>query len=95
MHADETGTRVRTTGHWVHTLATSLLTLVGVPQAWHRGHQRHRGVPAVTAAGGTRPGHKAWDLATRMRRDADQVLLLDGHPGAAHEQHCRTSAPGW
>jgi transposase len=30
VHADETGTRVRTTKHWMHTLTTNLLTLVAV-----------------------------------------------------------------
>ena len=28
VHADETGTRVRTTKHWMHTLTTNLLTLI-------------------------------------------------------------------
>lgn len=30
LNADETGTRVRTTKHWVHTVTTGLLTLVAV-----------------------------------------------------------------
>ena len=30
VHADETGTRVRTTKHWVHTVTTGLLTLLAV-----------------------------------------------------------------
>ena len=30
VHADETGTRVRTTKHWMHTLTTRLLTLIVV-----------------------------------------------------------------
>ena len=30
VHADETGTRVRTTKHWMHTLAANLLTLIAV-----------------------------------------------------------------
>jgi transposase len=30
LHADETGTRVRTTKHWVHTVCSGLLTLIAV-----------------------------------------------------------------
>jgi transposase len=30
VHADETGTRVRTTKHWMHTVSTRLLTLIAV-----------------------------------------------------------------
>ena len=30
VHADETGTRVRTVKHWMHTLSTRLLTLIAV-----------------------------------------------------------------
>ena len=30
VHADETGTRVRVTKHWVHTVTTNLLTLIAV-----------------------------------------------------------------
>jgi len=30
VHADETGTRVGTSRHWVHTLSTNLLTLLAV-----------------------------------------------------------------
>jgi transposase len=43
VHADETGTQVRTTKHWVHTLTTNLLTLLVV-------HPR-RGVEALNDIG--------------------------------------------
>lgn len=43
LHADETGTQVGTTKHWMHTLTTNLLTLVAV-------HPR-RGVEAIRDIG--------------------------------------------
>ena len=43
VHADETGTRVRTTRHWVHTLTTNLLTLLAV-------HPK-RGIDAINDIG--------------------------------------------
>ena len=43
LHADETGARVGTTKHWMHTLTTNLLTLIAV-------HPK-RGVEAIKAIG--------------------------------------------
>lgn len=43
VHADETGTRVRTTRHWVHTVTTGALTLIAVDP--------RRGADALEAIG--------------------------------------------
>ncbi len=64
VHADETGTAVGTTKHWVHTLTTKLLTLIAV-------HPR-RGIEALTDIGvlalyaGTvvHDGYASYDLFT-------------------------------
>ena len=43
LHADETGTAVLTTKHWIHTLTTNLLTLIAVhPRRGRRSLRRHR-----------------------------------------------------
>jgi len=57
VHADETGTRVRTTRHWVHTLTTNLLTLLAV-------HPR-RGIDAINDIG-VLPAYTPHDRPRRM-----------------------------
>ena len=81
VHADETGTRVRTTKHWMHTLATGMLTLVAV--------HRRRGVKAFEAIG-VIPGYKGtivhdgwapyevYDEATHAQCGAHVLRHLDG-----------------
>jgi len=51
VHADETGTRVGTTKHWMHTLTTNLLTLIAVHPK--RGVEAFRDIGVIPAYGGT------------------------------------------
>lgn len=51
VHADETGTAVRTTKHWVHTLTTNLLTLLVVHPK--RGQEALRDIGVVPGYAGT------------------------------------------
>jgi len=51
VHADETGTRVLTTKHWMHTLTTNLLTLIACHPK--RGVEAFRDIGVIPAYRGT------------------------------------------
>jgi transposase len=61
LHADETGTRVRTTKHWVHTLCSGLLTLIAVHPK--RGRQALEDIGVLGAYAGTlvHDGYASYD----------------------------------
>jgi transposase len=62
VHADETGTRVRTTKHWMHTLTTRLLTLIVVHPK--RGIEALNDIGVLGAYCGTivHDGYASYDL---------------------------------
>jgi transposase len=64
VHADETGTRVRTIKHWMHTLSTELLTLIAVHP--HRGIKALTDIGVLADFGGTivHDGYASYDLFT-------------------------------
>jgi transposase len=91
VHADETGTRIGVTKHWVHTLSTRLLTLLVV-------HPK-RGVEALVdmgAPGGRRPAPGEWReqsaivpssrLSPWVGRWADAAVRSAAKAGAAEQQ---------
>ncbi|MHB1535083.1 MAG: IS66 family transposase [Acidimicrobiales bacterium] len=57
VHADETGTAVRTTKHWMHTLTTNLLTLIAVHPK--RGQEALRDIGVIGGYHGT-VVHDGW-----------------------------------
>jgi transposase len=61
LHADETGTRVRTTKHWVHTVCGGLLTLIAVHPK--RGRQALEDIGVLAAYAGTlvHDGYASYD----------------------------------
>src|SRR5207237_3404595 len=62
VHADETGTRVRTTKHWMHTLSTRLLTLIAVHPKRGREALDDIGVLACYAGTIVHDGYASYDL---------------------------------
>jgi transposase len=62
LHADETGTAVLTTKHWVHTLTTNLLTLVAIHPK--RGVEALEDIGVLTLYAGTlvHDGYASYDL---------------------------------
>jgi transposase len=61
LHADETGTRVRTVKHWVHTVCCGLLTLIAVHPK--RGRQALEDIGVLGAYAGTlvHDGYASYD----------------------------------
>lgn len=61
LHADETGTRVRTTKHWVHTVCSGLLTLIAVHPK--RGRQAIEDIGVLSAYAGAlvHDGYASYD----------------------------------
>lgn len=61
---DETGTRVRTTKHWMHTVSAELLTLIAVHR--RRGVEALRDIGVLAAFDGTivHDGYASYDLFT-------------------------------
>jgi transposase len=61
LHADETGTRVRTVKHWVHTVCSGLLTLIAVHPK--RGRQAIEDIGVLGAYAGTlvHDGYASYD----------------------------------
>jgi transposase len=61
LHADETGTRVRTTKHWVHTVCSGLLTLIAVHPK--RGREALEDIGVLGAYAGTlvHDGYASYD----------------------------------
>lgn len=61
LHADETGTRVRTTKHWVHTICSGLLTLIAVHPK--RGRKALEDIGVLGAYAGTlvHDGYASYD----------------------------------
>ncbi len=62
VHADETGTRVRTTKHWVHTLSSRLLTLIAVHPKRGREALEDIGVLACYTGTVVHDGYASYDL---------------------------------
>ena len=62
VHADETGTRVRTVKHWMHTLSTRLLTLIAVHPNRGRKALEDIGVLGVYAGTVVHDGYASYDL---------------------------------
>jgi transposase len=62
VHADETGTRVRTIKHWMHTLSTNLLTLIAVHP--RRGREALEDIGVLACYTGTivHDGYASYDL---------------------------------
>jgi transposase len=62
VHADETGTRVRTVKHWMHTLSTRLLTFIAVHP--RRGREALEDIGVLGAYVGTivHDGYSSYDL---------------------------------
>lgn len=62
LHADETGTRVRTTKHWVHTVCCGLLTLIAVHPK--RGRKALEDIGVLGAYAGTlvHDGYASYDI---------------------------------
>ena len=62
VHADETGTAVGTTKHWVHTLTTNLLTLIAVHP--RRGAEALKDIGVLAGYTGTvvHDGYASYDL---------------------------------
>ena len=61
LHAEETGTRVRTTKHWVHTICSGLLTLIAVHPK--RGRKALEDIGVLGAYAGTlvHDGYASYD----------------------------------
>ena len=64
VHADETGTAVGTTKHWVHTLTTKLLTLIAVHPKRGLEALNDIGVLAVYTGTVVHDGYASYDLFT-------------------------------
>jgi transposase len=62
VHADETGTRVRTTKHWMHTVSTKLLTLIAVHPKRGREALEDIGVLACYTGTVVHDGYASYDL---------------------------------
>jgi hypothetical protein len=62
LHADETGTRLRTTKHWVHTVASGLLTLIAIHPK--RGRKALEDIGVLGAYAGTlvHDGYASYDF---------------------------------
>ena len=61
LHADETGTRVRTTKHWVHTVCGGLLTLIAVHPKRGRKALEDLGVLGAYAGTLVHDGYASYD----------------------------------
>jgi transposase len=61
LHADETGTRVRTTKHWVHTVCSGLLTLIAVHPKRGRDALEDIGVLGAYAGTLVHDGYASYD----------------------------------
>lgn len=61
LHADETGTRVRTTKHWVHTVCSGLLTLIAVHPKRGRAALEDLGVLGAYAGTLVHDGYASYD----------------------------------
>jgi transposase len=61
LHADETGTRVRTTKHWVHTVCSGLLTLIAIHPKRGREALEDLGVLGTYAGTLVHDGYASYD----------------------------------
>jgi transposase len=93
VHADETGTRVRTVKHWMHTVSTKLLTLIAVHPKRGREALEDIGVMACYTGTVVHDGYASYDLfadathaqcgAHLLRHLKDVGLVADFAPWTA------------
>ena len=76
VYADETGTAVGTTKHWVHTVTTKLFTLIAVHQK--RGFEALRDIGLLVVYAGTvvHDGYATYDLLSGARHAQCNVHAL-------------------
>jgi transposase len=76
VHADETGTQVGTTTHWMHTLTTNLLTLIAVHP--RRGAEAIRDIGVLPGYAGTivHDGYASYELFEQAKHAQCGAHLL-------------------